>query len=493
MSNLRRFLASLARSHPSLAPPGEGLHDSLGAQSTYDPEPLLYARLDEAPDDTHPGYSWTQVAAGSGGTFVELPAEDRLSGRNGTSGGTGYQQAFPVNDAAFNAGDYVFLVRGYTHNDWAAGYAEGVGILPAGNQQEWLILSGAGTGTCFPWPESSCGTAATLECQLTFHEVSCGSGGTGGTLTTTIVDLPSQVRVCRATAAFTVPPCPEGPTGATGDDGHGAEVSIDTVTTGAPGSSAVVTVAHPGGNLWDAVLSFTLPRGMTGPIGTGATGAAATIAVGTVTTGTPGSAATVTNVGTTSAAVFDFSIPAGTAGTGGGDPGQAGATGATGPAFLTVRDRVAVNTYEDTFTEVTVLTFNKGVCGLNVVEGDDGEPLVQTYGDSGAFRTADSQLVLVSNGLVCSVSSIDEICTPFVTCADVQAAVDAALASVKAYVLAILGSGAISITFTPATGGGCSATGGLTVNDELSPDPVDVTCSYLHGQFDVNNVSCPEE
>ena len=47
---------------------------------------------------------------------------------------------------------------------------------------------------------------------------------------------------------------------------------------------------------------------------TGADGAAATIAVGTVSTGAPGSAATVTNRGTSSEAVFDFSIPQGAAG-----------------------------------------------------------------------------------------------------------------------------------------------------------------------------------
>lgn len=43
----------------------------------------------------------------------------------------------------------------------------------------------------------------------------------------------------------------------------------------------------------------------------GTAGAAATIAVGTVSTGSPGSSATITNVGTSNAAVFNFSIPAG--------------------------------------------------------------------------------------------------------------------------------------------------------------------------------------
>ena len=62
------------------------------------------------------------------------------------------------------------------------------------------------------------------------------------------------------------------------------------------------------------------PQGLKGDKGdTGDNGAAATIAVGTVTTGAPGSSAIITNVGTTSAAVFDFTIPRGAAGTGSGD------------------------------------------------------------------------------------------------------------------------------------------------------------------------------
>ena len=71
----------------------------------------------------------------------------------------------------------------------------------------------------------------------------------------------------------------------------------------------------------------TGPQGLTGatgaqgPAGTnganGASGAAATVAVGTTTTLAAGAAATVTNSGTSSAAVLNFGIPAGAGGTGG--------------------------------------------------------------------------------------------------------------------------------------------------------------------------------
>ena len=78
--------------------------------------------------------------------------------------------------------------------------------------------------------------------------------------------------------------------------------------------------------------------GATGPKGApgekGADGAAATITVGTVSSG---AAASVTNSGTTSAAVFDFVLPKGDKGEKGdtGATGPQGETGATGPAGAT--------------------------------------------------------------------------------------------------------------------------------------------------------------
>jgi hypothetical protein len=108
-----------------------------------------------------------------------------------------------------------------------------------------------------------------------------------------------------------------------------------TATTLSAGSSATASY-----NNTTFALTLGVPTGATGATGatgsagaTGATGAtgsagtAATIAVGTVTTGAAGSSATITNSGTSSAAVFDFSIPT-------GNTGATGATGATGPEGL---------------------------------------------------------------------------------------------------------------------------------------------------------------
>jgi hypothetical protein len=118
----------------------------------------------------------------------------------------------------------------------------------------------------------------------------------------------------------------KGDTGATGPTGSAASVSVGTTTTGTAGTDAAVTNS---GSSSAAVLNFTVPQGAKGDTGaTGATGAtgpkgdtgdAATITVGTVTTLAAGSSATITNSGTTAAAVFDFGIPKGADGTGAGD------------------------------------------------------------------------------------------------------------------------------------------------------------------------------
>lgn len=148
--------------------------------------------------------------------------------------------------------------------------------------------------------------------------------------------------------------------GPQGMQGDAATVDVGTVTTGAPGTQVVVTNV---GTTAAALLDFTIPQGATGATGAtgpqgsqgdpgatgpagatgsagaqgatgptgaagtngadgadGADGAAATIAVGTVTTGTP---LAITNSGTSSAAVFDFTIP------GGGDTQTIGTTQTT--------------------------------------------------------------------------------------------------------------------------------------------------------------------
>lgn len=102
--------------------------------------------------------------------------------------------------------------------------------------------------------------------------------------------------------------------GATGATGAAATIAVGATTTLAAGSPA--TVSNTGTSA-AAVFDFGIPQGIQGIQGIqGATGTAATIAIGTTSTIAAGSPATVTNVGTSAAAVFDFGIPQGAAGTG---------------------------------------------------------------------------------------------------------------------------------------------------------------------------------
>ena len=149
------------------------------------------------------------------------------------------------------------------------------------------------------------------------------------------MSTPNKVEVSQVNEVTTVEITtagPQGPAGAQGETGEGsATVSIGSTTTGNAGTNASVT--NTGTNT-AAVLNFTIPKGDTGAAGSngadGSDGAAATIAIGTVTTGNAGSSAVVTNSGSSSAATFNFTIPKGDTGAQGpaGADGQDGADGA---------------------------------------------------------------------------------------------------------------------------------------------------------------------
>ena len=154
---------------------------------------------------------------------------------------------------------------------------------------------------------------------------------------------------------------PQGAAGAQGPAGEGsATVTIGTVTTGNAGTNASVTNV---GSTTAATLNFTIPRGDTGAAGSngsdGSDGAAATIAIGTVTTGAAGSSATVTNSGTSSAATFNFSIPKGDTGAQ-GPAGQDGADGADGGISDGDKGDITVSNSGGTFTiDNDVITTSK--------------------------------------------------------------------------------------------------------------------------------------
>lgn len=99
-------------------------------------------------------------------------------------------------------------------------------------------------------------------------------------------------------------PGPTGPTGAQGVPGPQGPQGIPGIRgeTGPTGAQGVPGAQGPVGPTGAQGI-----RGATGP--TGPTGAAATLAVGTVTVGVAGSTPSITNSGTSTAAVFDFTLP----------------------------------------------------------------------------------------------------------------------------------------------------------------------------------------
>lgn len=148
-------------------------------------------------------------------------------------------------------------------------------------------------------PKGATGSAASI---------AVGSVSTGSPGSSVIVN--NSGTSSNAVLDFTIP------RGDTGEDGPPNVLTIGTVTEGP--ADATITGTSP-----NQVLNLVIPKGARGDDGTdgsdGADGAAATITVGTVTTGAPGTGATVTNVGTSSAAVFDITIPRGDPGEGSGD------------------------------------------------------------------------------------------------------------------------------------------------------------------------------
>ena len=116
-------------------------------------------------------------------------------------------------------------------------------------------------------------------------------------------------------------PGKNGTDGIDGNPGAAATIQVGEVVTLEPGQPAAVENT---GTEQAAVLKISIPRGQNGRDGDpGQAGAAATIQVGQVTTLDAGQQATVSNVGTASAARFDFGIPKGQDGED-GDPGEDG-------------------------------------------------------------------------------------------------------------------------------------------------------------------------
>ena len=191
-------------------------------------------------------------------------------------------------------------------------------------------------------PQGKPGEAATVE----IGSVTTGAPGTSAEVT-------NSGTAKAAVLNFTIPQGPQGakgdtgPQGPQGETGEGFAVkgyfaTLSALQSGVPSPSAGdaygVGSAEPYDiYIWDGVNSAWVNNGpLQGAQGPqGKPGEAATIEIGTVTTAPAGSDAAVTNSGTSSAAVLNFTIPQGATGPQGpagvdGSPGPAGADGQPG-------------------------------------------------------------------------------------------------------------------------------------------------------------------
>jgi hypothetical protein len=106
-----------------------------------------------------------------------------------------------------------------------------------------------------------------------------------------------------------------------GPPGPTTNITIGTVTTGAPGSQASASITGTAPNL---VLDLTIPEGNVGP--------SINLTIGTVTTGAPGSQASATITGTAPNLVLNLTIPQGPQ----GEQGEQGIQGAPGAGSVQI-------------------------------------------------------------------------------------------------------------------------------------------------------------
>lgn len=198
-------------------------------------------------------------------------------------------------------------------SSWGEGFALGV------DSETKEQLSGLTVG----------GTLAASAATVSIGTVSTGDAGTEAAVTNTGSDsaavfnftIPKGDTGATGATGATGPQGPQGETGATGLQGPQGETGAqgpqgDTGPTGPTGATGDTGPQGPQGDTGpQGATGATGPQGPQGEQGAqGTAGTAATITIGTITTGAAGSSASVTNSGTSTAAILNFTIPKGDTG-----------------------------------------------------------------------------------------------------------------------------------------------------------------------------------
>ena len=173
--------------------------------------------------------------------------------------------------------------------------------------------------------------------------------------------------------------------GVNGTDGAAATIAVNYTFTGAPGTSALVSNV---GTSAAAKFDFTIPTGATGLAGAngtnGANGTAATIAINNTVTGSP---ASVTNIGTATAANFNFVIPAGATGAAGTN-GTNGTNGINGTSATIVVNSTFTGIVGSAANVTNVGNTTAGRFDFTIPVGETG-----AKGDTGNTGSAGGQLL----------------------------------------------------------------------------------------------------
>jgi len=267
--------------------------------------------------------SWTVSIAGIPGTVGQTITGPTGAGYNGVTSST--LISISTGTKTFNVpstGAYTQGTRVRVSNTGTpANYLEGVisSLLADTSITVNVDTVGGSTGPFSSWTFSVAGNAGATGNGVSSIARTSGNGAAGTTDTFTITYTNGS------STTFNVY------NGSNGATGRGVTSIARTSGNGSAGSTDTYTITYSN----STTSTFTVVNGANGTNGT-----AATIAVGTVTGLAAGATPTVTNAGDSSAARFNFGIPAGAT----GSPGQGVPTGGSPGQILSKIDSTNYNT-----------------------------------------------------------------------------------------------------------------------------------------------------